>query len=317
VERVLLYDAECVHCTAVAREVTRQSNGKIGIRSLHDPEIRTMLDRIKPGWNFRPMLLETDHDRVRARAGADMAVALVGAVGVRSAITLAGARERDARVSTTGAGALSRRAALRGGAVTALAVMFGARTALAQVDIPACAGVEGTPTTVSDTATLAQLRSHSQVKAAARAFGRPDWDAVLHVRGSHPVYVFSHPDNVYTAVGSNGPAVSFRLGDQEGKGTITWMGTNGNVWALSVLGSDRVMRTTSALALPAQHDASDIPALPAGWYACFTDCVGKCVTTSCAHTCFYASHGHIGQKAACLACAGLGAWGCAFDCWNA
>ena len=145
-----------------------------------------------------------------------------GAVGVRSAITLAGARERDARVSTTGAGALSRRAALRGGAVTALAVMFGSRTALAQVDIPACAGVEGTPTTVSDTATLARLQSHSTPVALSGQCGRtcfrtPDWDAVLHVRGSHPVYVFSHPDNLYTAVGSNGPAVSFRLGDQEGR----------------------------------------------------------------------------------------------------
>lgn len=247
---------------------------------------------------------------------AGMAVALVRAVGVRSAITLAGARERDARVSTTGAGALSRRAALRGGAVTALAVLFGSRTALAQVDIPACAGAEGTPTTVSDTATLAQLRSHSQVEAAARSFGRPDWDAVLHVRGSHPVYVFSHPDDVYTAVGSNGPSVSFRLGEQQGKRTITWMGATGNVLALSVLGPDRVMRTTSALALPVQHDAPDIT-LPPGWYSCFTDCVDKCVSVSCADTCFYASHGHIGQKAACLACAGLGAWGCAFDCWNA
>lgn len=262
------------------------------------------------------MLMETDHDRVRVRAGAGMAVALVRAVGVRSAISFAGARERDARVLTTGAGALSRRAALRGGAVTAVAVMFGSRSALAHVNLPACASVEGAPTTVSDAATLAKLRSHSQVKAAARAFGRPDWDAVLHVRGSHPVYILGHPDNVYTAVGSNGPAVSFRLGGQQGKRTITWMGATGNVLALSVLGSDRVLRTTSALALAVQHDASDVT-LPPGWYSCFTDCLNKCVTVSCADTCFYASHGHLGYKAACLACAGLGAWGCAFDCWNA
>lgn len=244
VERVLLYDADCVHCTAVAREVTRQSDGKVSVRSLHDPEIRTMLNATKPGWRVRPMLMEARGDRVRVRVGAGLAVALIRVLGFRSALAVAGARERDIRARAERQGGVSRRAMLSRGALTVVAVLFGSRTSLARGASPDCSGAEpGNATIVRDSATLNQVSSNPEIGAAAHAFGEPIGD-VIHAQGSLPIYIVSHPGNVYTAVSTDGRnAISFSLSTDAGDPAITWMGTTGSVWAVSALSPDGGVRT--------------------------------------------------------------------------
>ncbi|WP_448592092.1 hypothetical protein [Thermoflexus hugenholtzii] len=42
-ERWLLYDAGCSVCAALAREVETRSGGRLGVRSLRDPEVQALL----------------------------------------------------------------------------------------------------------------------------------------------------------------------------------------------------------------------------------------------------------------------------------
>jgi predicted DCC family thiol-disulfide oxidoreductase YuxK len=47
--RWLLYDSGCSVCAALAREVEALSGGRLGVRSLRDPEVQAPLDRARPG----------------------------------------------------------------------------------------------------------------------------------------------------------------------------------------------------------------------------------------------------------------------------
>ncbi|GBD08622.1 hypothetical protein HRbin22_00863 [Candidatus Thermoflexus japonica] len=70
--RWLLYDGGCVVCAALAREVEALSAGRLGVRSLREPEIQALLDRIRPGWRWEPMLLEVEGERVQVFTGLTM-----------------------------------------------------------------------------------------------------------------------------------------------------------------------------------------------------------------------------------------------------
>jgi len=58
-------------------------------RSLRDPDVRSVLDEVKPGWRWEPMLLEVDGDRRRVYAGVGMRARLVRVLGPRRALRLA------------------------------------------------------------------------------------------------------------------------------------------------------------------------------------------------------------------------------------
>ena len=45
----LLYDSGCSVCAALAREVEARSGGRLGVRSLREPEVQALLDRARPG----------------------------------------------------------------------------------------------------------------------------------------------------------------------------------------------------------------------------------------------------------------------------
>ena len=88
-ERYLLYDSGCSMCAALAREVEARSGGRLGVRSLRDPEVQAMLNRAKPGWRWEPMLLEIEGERIRVFTGLAMRMRLLQILGPARALRVA------------------------------------------------------------------------------------------------------------------------------------------------------------------------------------------------------------------------------------
>jgi hypothetical protein len=92
--RWLLYDAGCSICAALAREVEALSGGRLRVRSLREPEVQALLDRARPGWQWEPMLVEIEGERVRVFAGLGMRARLVQVLGPVRALRVARAVAR-------------------------------------------------------------------------------------------------------------------------------------------------------------------------------------------------------------------------------
>jgi|GEM_PF-5118548 len=104
-ERYLLFDSGCSLCTAMVRQVEDASDGKLMARSLRDPDVRSVLDEVKPGWRWEPMLLEVDGDRRRVYAGRKMQFRMLRLLGWRRSLdTLRVLYEHDVSSVTPSAG---------------------------------------------------------------------------------------------------------------------------------------------------------------------------------------------------------------------
>jgi hypothetical protein len=84
-ERFLLFDSGCSLCTELAHAIEHETDGRLEARSLRDPEVKTLLDRVRPGWRWEPTLLEVEGDRARASTGMAMRARLVMGLGLRRA----------------------------------------------------------------------------------------------------------------------------------------------------------------------------------------------------------------------------------------
>ncbi len=82
-KRYLLFDLGCSLDTEVARRVEEAAGGWLQARSLRDPEMRALLDKAKPGWKWKPTLVEVDGDDVRGYQGVGMRLRMVRGLGVR------------------------------------------------------------------------------------------------------------------------------------------------------------------------------------------------------------------------------------------
>jgi hypothetical protein len=57
------------------------SGGRLRVRSLRDPEVQALLDQAHPGWQWEPMLVEIEGERVRIFAGLSLRARLVQVLG--------------------------------------------------------------------------------------------------------------------------------------------------------------------------------------------------------------------------------------------
>ena len=73
----------------MAREVEALSEGRLRVRSLREPEVQTLLDRVRPGWRWEPMLLEAEGERVRVYTGLAIRMRLVRILGPARALRVA------------------------------------------------------------------------------------------------------------------------------------------------------------------------------------------------------------------------------------
>jgi len=120
--RWLLYDSGCSVCAALAQEVEARSGGQLRVRSLREPEVQAPLDRARPGWQWEPMLVEIEGERVRVSAGLAMRARLVQVLGPVRALRVAQAVARMGG-PVLGVDWGRRRLLQQGGALAALALL--------------------------------------------------------------------------------------------------------------------------------------------------------------------------------------------------
>lgn len=84
-QRYLLFDAGCSVCTRLAENIERESDGWLMARSLRDPDVKTLLDAAKPGWQWEPTLLEVQDGQPRVFTGVAMRARMALGLGPRRA----------------------------------------------------------------------------------------------------------------------------------------------------------------------------------------------------------------------------------------
>jgi hypothetical protein len=96
--------------------------GRLQVRSLRDPEVQALLDQAHPGWQWEPMLVEIEGERVRIFAGLSLRARLVQVLGPVRALRVAQAVARMGG-PVLGVDWGRRRLLQQGGALAALALL--------------------------------------------------------------------------------------------------------------------------------------------------------------------------------------------------
>ncbi len=119
-KRYLLFDSDCSRCSRLAAGIARQSDGRLSVRSLRDPQMQDALTRGRPGWRREPTLLEIEGSKTYVFTGLTLRAQLLMVLGPRRAWRVAQlvARER----TPLGDVDESRRALIKRGAALAAAV---------------------------------------------------------------------------------------------------------------------------------------------------------------------------------------------------
>lgn len=211
--RYLLFGGHCTHCSRIARAVREVAGGRVEARSLYDPEMRTLVEQVRPNGKPEPLLLEADGDNVRVRSGLAMRTRLLRVLGPGRAFRLAERITRgDAAENANGLGrrkVLTRVAGLAvvGGGVLAGVGVSGAANAKDRSG----SGEKRQGNWVTDEATLDLLRRTNVVKAATSAYGEPLWHRVLRAgTDAEPAYVLRHPGDPVTFTVVQDPAKAGR-----------------------------------------------------------------------------------------------------------
>lgn len=177
--RTLLFDSGCALCTGVAHTIEREAGGWLVARSLHDPDIRALLDRTRPGWVWEPVLLEEEGDAARLFTGTALRARMVAGLGPRRALRVARLVHRATRRHQVDA---SRRTFLKRAGAMMTGIALGARFGLPAM---AASGSDTFDNATYDTADLAvshpdvaRLRASATVHTASQHFGAPDWNRV-------------------------------------------------------------------------------------------------------------------------------------------
>jgi hypothetical protein len=83
----LVFDAECVQCSRVARAVRESARKPIEILSIRDHRASELLGEIYPsGWEFRPYLICSGNEGLRAFHGIRLGWELLFLVGLRGSL---------------------------------------------------------------------------------------------------------------------------------------------------------------------------------------------------------------------------------------
>lgn len=315
---LLIYDSSCPECTGAAREVYAASHGALLLRGIDEPEIRAMLDTVRPGWRRRPMLLHDHGDHVDIHTGAGMAVRLTRMLGVRGTIGLLRsiASQPEAGPASPASG-LSRRTVLGRAALALGGALFGSKALAAASAMAQSKSAPAHAARVTDAAKVSTLKSNQHVRAAVRSFGEPAWDEVVFVSGRPGTYVLNHPGHVFTALSEDGDtAVAYAVRSGDSGGSLRWMTTAGVPYAVSSLDVSRervhTTRLPDAFAAGADAHAAEAAVRPPTAFVCWmTYCLNVCLDASCLQNCFFCMERKAISCIQCAACAGPKAVSCA------
>jgi uncharacterized repeat protein (TIGR03803 family) len=85
-KRYLVFDAGCVACSYLARDIERLANGRLEVINLTAWATRELLSQVFPdGWQEQPYLLTVDQGRVSAASGNELALKLLLLLGPQKA----------------------------------------------------------------------------------------------------------------------------------------------------------------------------------------------------------------------------------------
>jgi uncharacterized repeat protein (TIGR03803 family) len=85
-KRYLVFDAGCIACSALARDIERLANGRLEVISLNAWATRELLSQVFPdGWQEQPYLLTVDQGQVSAASGNELALKLLLLLGPQKA----------------------------------------------------------------------------------------------------------------------------------------------------------------------------------------------------------------------------------------
>lgn len=126
VKRFILFDSSCSTCSGVAAQLQEVSDQRLEARSLQHPRIQEMLDDLKPGWNWEPMLVEeTDGEPPKIYAGFNMRSRVLKLIGPRNAWKVARLVVQNTKqgdVSSPGRRAFLQKSVLVGASLVAVGV---------------------------------------------------------------------------------------------------------------------------------------------------------------------------------------------------
>lgn len=89
-KRFLLFDSGCSLCTKLAQSIEKETNNWLQVRSLRDLEMKVLMDKIKPGWEWEPTLIEIDDAKhVEIYTGLKMQTKFIMGLGLRRTIQIA------------------------------------------------------------------------------------------------------------------------------------------------------------------------------------------------------------------------------------
>ncbi|MCA1655660.1 MAG: hypothetical protein LC635_04285 [Pseudonocardiaceae bacterium] len=162
------------------------------MRSLHDSEVRELLNTGRPGWRWEPTLLTVDGERVRVSTGPAMVARLTAGLGLRRATRVARLARQALAVrteSSEGRRSFLRKAGAGFVALTGLAI--GAQGAASASGAPSAGGERMLPMNgVAKTDAVRAARAAEAVRAAERTLAAQGYVAEPSAR-----LAFRLPDN--------------------------------------------------------------------------------------------------------------------------
>jgi predicted DCC family thiol-disulfide oxidoreductase YuxK len=313
----LLFDAHCVHCTNVAKQVQSLGIQNLDVASLHDAEVVRTFQQAGQSVPDGPALINADGDRLVVWTGLAMRIRLVRLIGYRRAADIlrllaAEARARAGRRADvddkSAASGMQRRRLLGGALAGAGAILFGT----AQPAAASPAGSAGVPSPAS-AALRDRLLDLTEVRRAVATFGPVQADAITTVKSDQgrSVAVIPHAsgkDITLVEVDSTDPmALSMAVGSN----SIRYALTDGRPLV-------EMTTTASGEVEVRQVAADDKSAYNVTAFAnCLYICLGARIVSNCVDRCVSCAQGGFGAIVncpLCAACAGVNGIDCAVGC---
>jgi predicted DCC family thiol-disulfide oxidoreductase YuxK len=316
----LLFDAQCVHCTNVAKKVRSLGIQNLDVASLHDAEVRRTFQQAGQSVPEVPALIDTDGDRLVVWTGLAMRIRLARLIGYRRAADMlrllaAEAKARAVRRADAGAASGVQRRRLLGGALGG--ALAGAGAIVFGTGQPAAAGPAGIAGAVAPVSAAQRdhLLSLTEVRKAVATLGPVEADMITSVTDAEgrSVAILSHSsgqgvtfveadsaDPVALTLVSGSTANSIRYTMTDGRPLVELTRTaSGKVDARAVVPGDEGERGVGAFAI------------------CLTYCLGAEVSSGCVDRCVGCAGGGVTAIVncpLCAACAGTTGVKCARQC---
>lgn len=318
-ESILLFDAECVHCSKAASAVRELSISGLDVQSIHSPKVIELLKSAGMEIPKKPSILVIDGNENRILNGWRLRRHLASLIGRRRSRVIMRllVSESRARIGKAVEGYSPTRRRVIASVAAGAAAVAGS----AAVSGTASASTVGSSSPkgldVANPADVRRALTSKQMSLAVQTWGPVDQEVYETRDGSLRVLAFNHGssdvmtfvDNVSASPGSKLAALSMRMSPDK-EHAIRYYTVSGAVLGTVGVSSTGKVKVTSA------SGSAGSPDVTGPQVQCFLNCVGETLPESCVFTCANcASSGQILTCVSCAACAGSKAIPCARRCF--